>query len=369
MIARGDGWTARLATPDDDAALRALVRSVPMEGAVTVAQEREPSFFALARATPGRCETFLAEDAEGRVIGCGTLALREGWFPDGSWRGVGQVSDLRVLPAWRGARVLPLLGRAALERARDAHGVEVLHAALVDANRRAVRAVTGRSGAREGQPLARPMTPYHMLSLPPGGRGDPSVERATPDDLDEVARFLDEGQRSRTFGHRVDRKLLESRLASWPGLRVEDFLLVRDGAGALAACAAPWDPSPLRSYRVLAYRGAARAYPWLARLLPGPGLPRAGERLRSVVLSHLEVRGDDPRLFARLLRAARAHAAPRRPHLVTSFVPLASPMRRAARGLLARRTPMTLFTLALPDGPWRGADFSTARPGFEMALA
>ena len=361
VLREADGWRVRLAVPEDNDALCAFVASVPMEGRLALAQERGPDFFAAARATLGTCETFVAEDVAGRVVGCGTYALREGRMPDGSTAGVGLISDLRVLPAWRGARVLPTLGRVALERARDAHGVEVFQAAVMDGNRRVVGTARARGNARAGQPVSRPMTPYHLASLPPGGRGDPRVERASAEDLDEVARFLDEGQRTRVLGERVTRKTLERRFDAWPGLRPESFLLVRDGSGGIAACGAPWDASPVRRYRVLRYGGALRL---AARAM---GLPPAGRLLRTATLSHLEVRGDDPRAFARLVAAARAEA--RGAHLLNVFVPRASPLQRGLPRLATRRTDMTLLVTTLPDARWRTDDLSTARPGFEMALA
>lgn len=353
-------WSMRAATRDDDDALCAFLASIPMEGRVTLAQERAPDFFAALDAFGGPRATFVAE-AGGRIVGCGSYALRDAWLPDGTRGRVGYICDLRVLPEWRGARVIPRLGRRGLEQAREAHGCDIFLSAVMESNARVVGTATSLRPARAEQPRSRAMTPYDMASLPPGGRGDARVERL--DDMDEVARFLDAGQRTRMLGEPTTRKTLEGRFLSWPGLRPSSFLGVRDASGALVACAAPYDASPLRRYRALRYAVGLRTG---ARLV-GLRLPPPGGLLHVRTLSHLEVRDDDPHTFAALLRAARAEAAGA--HLVSAFVPRASPLERGLPRLTTRRAAMTLFVTTLHDSAWANHDLASTRPGFEMALA
>lgn len=343
---------------------------------MTIAQERSPDFFRLAKThLPGLMETYVAE-ARGEVVGCGTYVLRDAWMPDGTRGRVGYVCDLRLRPAWRSARVLPMMGRVAFERARDEHGVHVFQAAVLDGNRRVVRTATSRSVARAGQPIARLMTPYHMVSVLFAGqrmRAEGDVEAARPEDLDDVVRFLAERQRARTFGYVVDRKLLETRLTEWPGLGVQDFLLARDRSGRLVGCAAPWNPHAVRRNRVLGYGGPMRlfraAYGAYARLRGVEPLPVPGEAFRMAFLTHMEVEDDDPRVLGRLVAAAHARLRPARLHALAVMVPRASPMQRALRGPWAHRTPLSLHALQLEGGPFAKEDLATTRPGFEMALA
>lgn len=377
VLHRGEGWALRLATRDDDAALCALLRGVPLEGAVTVAQERDPGFFRLEDLhRPGFLETFVAEADDGTPVGCGTLVVRDAWMPDGGRGRVGYVCDLRVLPAWRGARVLPAMGRVALERARDAHGVHLAQAALMEGNRRVVGTARSTRPERAGQPRARVMTPYDMVSVPCMGqrlRAPREVGTATEADLDEVAAFLARGQRERAFGYVVDRRLLETRLARWPGLSAASFLLVRDATGRLVGCAAPWDASPVRRTRVLAYSPSMRTFRavhgGLASLRGAAPLPKPGETFRYAYLTHVEVEDDDPVVLESLVAAAHARMREGGWHFLAVMAPRASPLQRAFRGPWAHRTRLCLHALTLEGGPFSEVDVSTARPGFEMALA
>lgn len=356
ILHEAEGWRVRLATREDGPRLCSFLAGIPMEGAITLAQERDPDFFAALDATLAHCETFLAESDEGALVGCGTYAIRDAYMPDGSLGKVGHIADLRVAPAWRGARLIPTLGRVALERARAMHGVDVFTTAVMDANRRVVGTAKARSPARARQPVSRPITPYWLASVRPGGAGDARV--AVADDLDEIAGFLDAGQRARLFGEPVTRKTLERRLDAWPGLRSSPFLVVRDAGGRMVGCGAPWSAAPIRRYRVHAYAGALGL---VARVL---GLPRPGGVLHTVTLSHLEVASSNA--LASILAASRRLA--RGAHLVNAFVPRGGPLARALP-FGTTRTPMTLYVTMLHDSPWKDHDLSTARPGFEMALA
>lgn len=374
LVAQGDGWHVRLATKDDNDALLRLMREVPMSGAVALAQDRAPDFFASNRLHESALvETGIAiDEASGEAVGCGTYVMRDAWWFDGARRRVGYLSDLRVRPSHRGARIVPTWGKGAFERARDRNATEVFVTSFVAKNWQ-MQGVAARQGE---QPVSLRMTPYSMLNVQVAGplprvRGD--IRRAQPADLDELARFLAEGQRTRAFGYVIDRKLIETRLATWHGLRIEDFRLAFDRRGAIVGCCAPWEATRVRRTIVEGWRGGLAAYRAAfnaaAPLLRAERLPGRGEPLRFATLSHLEVAGDDPAVLRDLVASCLADARERRLHFLGAMVVDGSPLERAFRGLLASRTRLVMNATMLPTSEWRRHDFSTSRPGFEMALA
>ncbi len=83
-----------LVTPADDAAIRRLLRDSPMRGAVSVAFEREPDYFAgegLASATDKTLLAFLGE----RLVSMGRCSTRAA-FLNGEPRRVGYLAELRL---------------------------------------------------------------------------------------------------------------------------------------------------------------------------------------------------------------------------------------------------------------------------------
>lgn len=371
---QGDGWSLRLAGPCDDAALRGLVRRIPMGGSVDVAQEREPDFHALPRLHGGSVETYLVEDDAGRAVGCGTSILTEGLVA-GRRTPRGHACDLRVDPSFRGGRVLPALGRVALERARDQHGVELFTTAVLDGNRRARGALERRGAGRTEQPVSRPLLRYRMADLPLAGvlpRPALPVEAAGADDLPELRRFWTDGQRRRLLG----------RPDAWtdgPDTPPEDHLAVRDRTGGLLACAAFWDVHAVKQQRILRYGPRLAAFRALhaplARASGRAPLPAVGGHLRFAYLTRVETApelDDAERASAlrALVDAARRRLAPH--HHFLAVMEDGPAMQRALRRRLAVRLPVTLHSLCLPDSPWLDMDLAEqGRDGvaFEMALA
>lgn len=118
------GLTYGFASGGDDHGLRDLLRRTPMPGPVRVAFEREPDYFAAARAEGGIHHTVCARDsATGRIVAMASRCVRE-LYVNGRPRRVGYLGQLRIDP---GCRMLtrPLLRRGfALLQQTHAHDEE-----------------------------------------------------------------------------------------------------------------------------------------------------------------------------------------------------------------------------------------------------
>lgn len=360
----------------DGPALCALFKKVHLKSDLDVTQERDPDFFALPRLHTERFDVWLGENERGMLGGCGTLALRPGWF-DGAVHTVGYLSDLRAVPGFKAPGGMPLVFRLALERARDRDGAELFYTVIFDSNAIAKRALVGRGDRRrEGQPRYQVMTPFTMTSLQfttKKGRPRRKIEAAAPADLPALVEFLAEANRRRVMGEVFDAAYLERRLRTWPGFGLEQFLLAKDPQGRIIGCCAPWDSQEVKRTRVLGYHGSMRwvrtAFDLGAKVLRYPPLPPPGECFRFAFLSHLEVQDDDPAVLHDLYLAAYERLRPTGLHFISAMIPVGSPLERAAKGFTVTRTPMTVYAVTLPGSRYEGYDFRTSRPGFEMALS
>lgn len=381
---RGEGWRLALADPTDprtNAELCALFESVRLESALSLTQERSPDFFALPRLHQGPFTTALGLDDEGRLVGCGTVCVREGWL-DGALVKTGYLCDLRVAPGFRGGAHLARAYGHFMNHVEQVWGADLFTTVIFDSNTAAVRALTQRSDKRKDQPIYRPMTPFHMVSVQfTRKKAAPlsPVRPAGPDDLEPLVDFLAARQRTRLLGEPLTRERFAERLSLWPGLSLSDFLLATKRPGPVGpdnpilGSVAPWDTSPFKRTRVLGYRGSMlwqkRAFDVGAKLFGFPPLPPPGECFRFAFLTHLEVEGEDPAIARDLLRAAYSRLRPLRLNFMAAFVPRGSPMTPAFKDFMVTRTAMTLYAVHRPDSRWAGRDLSTLRPGFEMALS
>ena len=369
--------TVRRAHAADNEALCEVVRRVHLRSQLDVTQERDPDFFALPRMHLGEYAVYLGVNAEGFVGGCGSVMVRPGWV-DGEVRKVGYLSDLRAVPGFKGARALPAAYHRALELARDEHGAELFYTVIFDDNAVARRALVGRGEDRRraGQPVYRVMTPFTMTSLQfalpmrgPRGR----VRRAKDADRDALVDFLSARARRRVMGDVMGPELFARRLEAWPDFGLESFFIATDGGGRIVGAAAPWNTHRFKRTRVLGYddgmERVKRAFNLGARLLRYPPLPEPGGCLDFAFLSHLEVEDDDPSVLRDLLRATYRALWDQRLHFISAMIPRGSPLEAAFKGFVVNRTPMTVYSVALPESPFAARDFTTLAPGFEMALS
>lgn len=374
VLARGEGWRLEIARPEHGPALCELFASVHLRSALDLTQERDPDFFALPRMHQGPFATAVGLDDDGRVVGCGTAIVRDGWF-DGRRVPTGYLCDLRVAPGFRGGLHLARAYGEFMAWVSRELGAELFTTVIFDSNRAAIRALTERSDKRRDQPVYRPMTPFEMVSVQFTTRRAPpssAVRPATAADRERLVAFLAGRARTRVLGEVLTAERFDERLASWPGFAIDDFLVAED-AGRIVGCLAPWDTGGFKRTRVLGYHGGMawqrRLFDLGARLRGYAPLPRPGDCFRFAFLTHLEVEREDPAILRDLLLAAYARLRPRGLHFMSAFVPRGSPLAEAFRGFFTTRTAMTLYAVHPPESPWAAIDLTTRHPGFEMALS
>src|SRR6185436_9485087 len=89
-----------LATPDDDADLRRLLRENPIAGSISLSFEREPCYFDAAIVEGPFHQTIVARESDsGRVIAFGNRSVRP-LFVNGQVQDIGYMSQLRVNPKY-----------------------------------------------------------------------------------------------------------------------------------------------------------------------------------------------------------------------------------------------------------------------------
>lgn len=308
-----DDLVFAVAGREDDADLRRLLRDNATDGWIRLALAREPSAFAVGSAMGRYHGYIIARHRETRQpVGMCEWSARES-FVDGTPCLLAYLGSLRVAPRYRHRlRVLQGGFEAVRQLLHHQHATAFALTAIGAENHTALRIL----GANlRGMPTYRPLENFSTFALRPRRIVRPvQVERAGPDDLTAIAVCLMRSYRQFQFAPvwRA-RDLADPRRC--PGLRPEDFLIIRRGPG-VAACLALWDQSAFKQTIACGYAGAlgwTRPLVNLAAPLLGtPRLPAVGKPLRQVYLSHLAVDGNDARLFQPLLDAALTEARRRR---------------------------------------------------------
>jgi hypothetical protein len=157
-----------------------------------------------------------------------------------------------------------------------------------------------------------------------------------------------------------------------PGLAPHDFVLALDG-DRIVGCLAGWDQGRFKQTIVRGYGGQLRRWrPVInaaARLGGWAPLPAPGRPMRHLYASHLAVDGDDPAVFAALLRALYNHAAERGYEYLMLGLAEANPLC----GAVTRAYRQTTYTSQLYLATWDDGCEAIAQvdgrvPGPEIAV-
>lgn len=300
-----------LATTADDAGLRALLRRNPMDGgSMQVGFEREPGFFAAARAGSDTVQVGVArEAATGRIVGLGTRAVRRAYVNGEARSSVGYLSDLRLEPELRGGTLVARGYRFFRELHQDGLA-SVYYTVIFADNRQAMNTLaTGRAGLPGYRDLGLLRCPGIRLGKRPPTTQIPgvSIERGRHDTLPEVVACLDRNGRRKQFAavHTVED--FDPAGTRWPGFRVEDFFVARRD-GRVVGVVGTWDQRGFKQTRLHGYVGALRwAAPVLNALRPLapsllPQLPRVGESVPFFHVCFIAVDNDEVAVLSALLR-------------------------------------------------------------------
>ncbi len=366
----------RRAQPDDNSRILDFQTRHAMQGSLPLRFDRSPDYFALLRCHAPHHEVWCAEDAGGAFRGMASLVVRDGYL-DGAARPVAYLGDLRVSPdrqlsrEWRGAV------RERLAALRDEAGVDHAYCCMIRDNRLAVQSLA-RSRREDRLGFVhwrgyRNVSVFAQRGLSGAPRTAPGVRivEARPHHADALRALLDAESRAQAFGAVFDADELARRLDTWPAFGIESFLLALDARGAALGCVAPWDasvikrivlerlPASLRAVRA-AFNGLA---PWLGR----PRIAAPGEPLGDVYLTHLQVRGRDPSIFAALIDAAWQRVRDRHA-LMQLCLYDDDPLWAAMARYRFAATTMDLYTLPTAPAGAPPAGLGAAVPGFEIYL-
>lgn len=294
-----------LATPADDAAIRALLRQQPMPGRIRIAYQREPEFRLGCEVTGEDFQVLVARrENSTEVAGMACRSVRRVFINGGEQR-LGYLGQLRIDPNCRG-RWLVARGFSQLKQLHDRDPLPAYLASIVDGNREATGVLVHKR--RKGFPAFHPVADYCTLTIgitraKPSLDGGVQIAAPQRDELAQVALFLRSNGSKRQFFPAWTEERIE-RLSAL-GLGLNDLRIARRG-GELVGVAGLWDQSGYKQAIVHSYTGwlkaAAPIYnlgaPWFGRA----ALPRPGEKLRSAYASLLCIAGDEIAVFRALLR-------------------------------------------------------------------
>lgn len=364
LSATGSRTEFAVATPAEEAELRAFLRRAPTPGVVSLRFEREPHYF-IGEGLAGARDTTIVARREERLVCVGRCSRRVVYI-GGARREAGYLSELRLAPGIRGGLGVLREGYAFFARheaLRPEGPADFYFTSVAETN---VRARAVLESGRLGLPRYEPCAALCTVAWPPRRRGG-RAWRAEPVGGEDLVRFWDEQARRHALTTPWAR-------GSWAtlgghGLGEADFCVVRR-EGRIVAAGAVWDQGAWRQTVVAGYAGWLR---WgrglinvMSRVAGRAGLPAAGERLRQACVHPLAVAEHaSEKELEELLARLEQRAAERGVEWLVASVAAEDGLRarlRARGGAREYATRLHTVRLSgLTDG-WRGLDGQRVRP-------
>lgn len=345
----------RLADRRDDPALRRLLASVPMPGAITVTFAREPDYFAAMRMTGREWQVLIAENAEtGELAGVLCRCVQER-FVNGAGARIAYWGQLRIKNEYQGSVFLPR-AFAFAKGVYEKDPVDGNFAVIAEENPAAKR-IFAEKHARllpRFEPVARILTFGIMLGRRGArgtSRGSLAIERGSEIEISRIVSFLQQMGASRQLF-----PVYEASYFVECGYDAVSFIAAKR-RGRLVGIAGLWDQSGCKQTIVKSYGGllgiARPFYNFASPLTGRPPLPAPGEKIRSAYLSFIAVEEQDPGIFSAILEEACRQASARGFVYLMLGLCEADPLAAVPRSLPHIPYCSTLYTVELaPDNPF-----------------
>ncbi len=336
-----------VATETDEAAIRRLLRSNPMRGAISLSLEREPDYFDGSNLAGGNDQTIVAF-ANSQLVSVGRCTQRECWL-NGAARNVGYLSELRLDATARGRFGILREGYKFLHALQRENRADLYFTSIAEDNERARRLFeNGAHGLPQYGFLAELDT--LLIAIPRRQRSAKlHVEIATPQHIPDMLRVLNSQRHQLATVWTAERLLaLENH-----GLPLHRFLLARDG-GEIIACGALWDQRQFRQTVIRGYSRALRVVRpvvnFLSHIIATPRLPPVDSALAHAFLSPLSVMSCAETILPDFIEAFFPFAARHGVEFLTLALPSTDARLPALRRRFSTRTWRSrLYRVDWPD--------------------
>ncbi|MBN2641306.1 MAG: hypothetical protein JXR78_06620 [Victivallales bacterium] len=246
----------RLAVPDDDSAIRQLLREAEMNGALALTYDYEQSFFS-ALEIQGSEPVVMVTERNGNIIAVGVISRRQVYF-NGLPLEIGYLSHLRISQAHRKSLILAR-GYQFLRKLHNTEFNVPFYLSSIMADNAAAIVLTEE---RVGFPVYQLLATYHTLLLPIFRSGKRSVAtsgisitRGTIEVIPTLLDFLHREGSQKQFFPVVSRAELEGETGPLKGIGIDNFFIARDDAGQIIGALAIWDQSRQKNIVIRSYHG------------------------------------------------------------------------------------------------------------------
>lgn len=306
------------ATSSDSEALLEFFNSTTLPGYVELSLDRREPFDALYAIQSQDYDTFIIRDRNGRIHGTFSIIYSDSLFNDKLTK-IGFATDIRVGSNREALLTWSRYFLETIDFSRKQRNCEYLFSVLSQGSGKTYNTFL------RGRSRISTFPRYHLIRrfvlITVNGRvrffsrplSTIRVARADHRSIDALINYfalkVSKLPLAPPFignAEKSTKDFFMQRLTLWKGLKLEDFLIAYDSQNNIVGCMAPWDPTPIQSYKVQSYHGSISGYRKFFAMGSLIGmtrrLPSRSNNLRFKFLTHVCANNHD--IFQALLYRA-----------------------------------------------------------------
>lgn len=300
-------FTFNIAQDSDDYAVRKVFHDTPMEGKVSVAFTREPSYLAAANVGNEFHQTIIATDEKTQdIVGLGSRSIKPCYI-NGKIVNIGYLSSLRIKNGYRSNTVLAR-GYEYLNKLHQDKKAPLYITSIIEDNNYAIDLLTSQ---RAGLPryFDKGLFCTMAIGLSRGKNNlhaGINVVRGSHKRIDAIVECLNRNGKNKQFYPYYAKELFLSNNGVLKDFRIENFYIAVKNDNVVGTIA-KWDQGAFKQTIITGYKGVVRFvkpfYNLTAAVLGLPRLPSPNMQVNILYAGFIAVEENKAEIFSALLRA------------------------------------------------------------------
>ncbi len=297
-----DKVKVELAKGKDDDALNKILKENEMQGRISIAFGRKPSYFK-ALDIEGYVNQTIVGRQKNKIIGFGTRSLRK-CFVNGKIKDIGYLSNLRIAKNYKGKGYLRL-GYEFLKSLHQDKKISLYYSTIVEDNKTAINILTNQ---KPYLPAYRDMGRYCTFAVSLFGKKKNfstklKIIKGSDKNILKIVNFLRKAGSKKQFYPYYTINDFNEKFRHFD---IRDFYIAMK-EDKIVGIIAKWDQRKFRQIIVKNYNGLIYflkpIYNSISKLLNYSRLPNPNSRLNFFYVSFIAIEGNDNEIFRELILA------------------------------------------------------------------
>lgn len=346
-----------IAKPSDSDRLTKFFSQSPLPGHLSIQLHRSHNYFNKYKLYSDDFVTYMMTDDHNEIHATATLAFMEAVL-EGKEQTIGIATDLRIaksrgsLLSWSN-NFLPIL----LEE-REKRNCQYFFSPIGRSRIEAFKTFIRPRSVSRNFPRYHLFRKFNVVTIhgqypfSPAPLHTIDIEFAKQSELDALQNFIQRHQRKRPFYIIKKTFDLETYIQSWPGLSIDQFLIVKDKKKNIIGCMALWDGRNIETIEAVTKSKRVKTFEQTLNGLSYFGLTHRLTQSKNNFLNQLQINflyANNPDIFYSMLK--RAYSMCPKTHFL-SYLHYENQMTyMPPRSFISQTIPYNVYCLLAPNDP------------------